>query len=74
MQVPGRLDIRAGETVMSSQVWDLIESLFIIALITAGIIGYALVLARREDRETRQASDERKLRAVRPGEVRTAVS
>ena len=58
---------------MSSQVWDLIESLFIITMITVGIVGYALVLARREERETRLAVEERKLGGIRPAEVRTAV-
>ena len=42
---------------MSQATWDLIESFIIVAVITAGIIGHALVLARREDRETPHPAD-----------------
>ena len=31
--------------------WDIVESFVLIALITAAIVSYAVVLGRREDRE-----------------------
>ena len=37
---------------MSHDVLDMIRSFFMIALITAGLVWYAVALGRREDRDT----------------------
>jgi hypothetical protein len=44
------------EATMSDTVRTLVESLFMIGAITAGLVWYAIVAGRRENGEARQAS------------------
>ncbi len=41
--------------------WEMIESFLMIAAITGGLIWYALVLAKKEDRETESSAGHAKL-------------